>query len=218
MIDTLLAFVPTYGLWLIFVCVALSCLAVPIPSSMLVMAAGGFSAAGDFAYWNLVLFSFSGFLLGDQLAYLLARRAGAPLITRFQAKPRFGKVIDKAQRLLEQYGAFAVILTRTIFGPIGPYVAYVSGALKTPWMRFAPASAIGAFLWCVGYSALGYVFTGQIEELAQLISSSVGIVVAGTSTLMLAGWLIGNYLRALRAQQRGEHGRTGQCVSRETHP
>ncbi|NBT33764.1 MAG: DedA family protein, partial [Rhodobacteraceae bacterium] len=54
MTDTLLALVPTYGVWLIFGSVLLSCFALPIPSSILVMTAGGFAASGDLVLWQVV--------------------------------------------------------------------------------------------------------------------------------------------------------------------
>lgn len=45
--DWLLGQVPTYGLWLFAASTFLSCLALPIPASILMLAAGGFVAAGD---------------------------------------------------------------------------------------------------------------------------------------------------------------------------
>ena len=43
MTDWLLALVPTYGLWLLAAATFLSCLAIPIPVSILMLAAGGLS-------------------------------------------------------------------------------------------------------------------------------------------------------------------------------
>ena len=41
MTDALLGMIPHYGAWLLFAVTFLSCLAVPIPSSLLMMTAGG---------------------------------------------------------------------------------------------------------------------------------------------------------------------------------
>lgn len=193
MIDTLLALVPTYGLWLILGSVILSCLALPIPSSMLVMAAGGFAAAGDFAYWSLVVYAYLGFVIGDQLAFWLARYAGSPFINRLKAKPKPAKIIATAENLIRRRGNFAVILSRTVLSPVGPYVTYISGALRYRWFNFTAAAAFGALLWCLGYSWLGYAFASRIDDIAAMISSSVGIIMAGT---ILAGgvyWLVRSY-------------------------
>jgi membrane-associated protein len=64
MTDTLFALVPTYGPYLILACVFLSCLAVPLPSSLLVLASGGFAASGDLEVWAVGLAAFSGFTAG----------------------------------------------------------------------------------------------------------------------------------------------------------
>lgn len=195
MIDTLLALVPTYGVWLIAICVALSCLALPIPSSMLVMAAGGFAAAGDFSYWQLVGFAFIGFLCGDQVAFFLARTGGAPLLNRVKSKPAAAKILTRAEDLIARRGVFAVILSRTFLSPIGPYVAYLSGALHLGWAKFTTAAAFGAALWCLGYSWLGFTFANRIDEIAALISDSVGVIFAAGFVIGIIAWLRRSYRR-----------------------
>ena len=47
MTEWLLGLVPQYGMYLLAVCTFASCLALPIPASMLMLAAGGFVASGD---------------------------------------------------------------------------------------------------------------------------------------------------------------------------
>ena len=54
MTDWLLALVPTYGLWLIAATTLASCLALPIPASVIMLAAGGFAAAGDLVVWQVI--------------------------------------------------------------------------------------------------------------------------------------------------------------------
>lgn len=189
MTETLLALVPTYGIWLIMASVALSCLALPIPSSMLVMAGGGFAAAGDLVYWQLVLAAAAGFVLGDQVAYHLARAGGAPLIALLRRRPKPARVLDAAQSLLDRRGLAAVLLSRTVLSPVGPYIGYLSGALRLDWSRFSVVAAAGATLWCLGYSWLGYAFASRIPEIAAMIANSVGLIVAGAAIAGLGAWL-----------------------------
>ena len=202
MTDTLLALIPTYGIWLILASVMLSCLALPIPSSIMLMVAGGFSAAGDFAFWQLVMGAHTGFILGDQIAFWLARHAGRPLITRFESRPKSAAITGRAKRLIEKRGLVAVFLSRTFLSPLGPYVGYVSGALEMHWLRFTSVAAIGAFLWSMTYAWLGYTFADQITQIAALISSSVGIVLAGGVFLVGITLLIRNYRQASAVAQK----------------
>lgn len=193
MIDTLLALVPVYGVWLIMISVALSCLALPIPSSMLVMAAGGFAAAGDFSYWQLVFFALVGFIMGDQVAFWAARKGGNHVISKIQKSPKAGKVLNTAENLISRYGGLAIFISRTVFSPVGPYVAYTSGALHFDWPKFTFAAVIGAAVWCSAYSWLGYAFANNISQIADMIANSIGIVFAAVVAAGLFWWLLHSY-------------------------
>jgi membrane protein DedA with SNARE-associated domain len=54
MIDALLAAVPTHGVWLVAAVTFLSCLALPMPASLVMLTAGGFAAAGDLDLWQVL--------------------------------------------------------------------------------------------------------------------------------------------------------------------
>lgn len=69
MTDTLLALVPEHGALVLFIATFLSCLAVPIPSSLLMLAAGAFVASGDLAALPVAVAALSGAILGDQVGY-----------------------------------------------------------------------------------------------------------------------------------------------------
>ncbi len=189
MTDTLLALVPAYGIWLIFGSVLLSCLALPIPSSVLVMTAGGFAAAGDLVLWQVIGAAFGGFVLGDQGTYHVARRGGPALLARFRDRPRAGALLQRAETLLEKRGAVAVYLSRTIVSPLGPYLGYLAGALGFGWVAYSGAAVLGAATWSTAYAGLGYMFATQISQLATLISNFGGIVIAATIAALTGRWL-----------------------------
>ena len=77
MTDWLLAAVPGYGPWLVAAVTFLSCLALPVPASLLMLAAGGFAAAGDLALWQVAGGALAGAVAGDQ-AGLLGGAGGRP--------------------------------------------------------------------------------------------------------------------------------------------
>ena len=53
MTETVLALVPSYGLLLVALGTFFSCLALPVPSSLIMLSAGGFAAAGDLVLWQV---------------------------------------------------------------------------------------------------------------------------------------------------------------------
>lgn len=189
MTDALLALVPTYGIWLIFGSVFLSCFALPIPSSVLVMTAGGFAAAGDLVLWQVIGAAFGGFILGDQGTYHVARRGGPAFLARFRDRPRSGAMLQKAESLLARRGKVAVYLSRTILSPLGPYLGYLAGALGFGWVAYSGAAVLGAATWSATYAGLGYIYADQISQLAGLISNFGGIVIALTVAVLTGRWL-----------------------------
>lgn len=194
MTDILLPLVPTYGLWLILSAVALSCLALPVPASLLVMAGGGFAAAGDLILWQVTLCALLGMALGDQLAYWIARRAGTSLTERAKKQSKLAASVTRAEAMFENRGATGVFLSRTIFSPIGPYMSYLSGALGLGWATFTTAALLGGIIWAVGYASLGFIFADQIVHLSSMIGNFFGIILAGAGVILLGRQLRKAYL------------------------
>ncbi len=190
MIDTIFALVPTYGAYLIAACVTLSCLALPLPSSLLVLAAGGFAASGDLNLWEVGLGAFAGFALGDQLVYLIGRRGGTAIKQRIEKAPKRAALVCKAEKFVEKRGAWAVLASRTIVSPLGPYVGFVGAAAGMTWLRFSVPALSGAAIWSASYAGLGYSFADRITEIASIISNLAGVLIAIGIVIWSGMWLI----------------------------
>lgn len=184
MIDTFLALVPDYGLLLVFSVVFLACLAIPLPASMLVLAAGSFAAAGDLVLWQVLAATFIGFVGGDHTAFAIARLVGPRLLSRFEASPRTAPTLARSNAMLESRGRMAIFLSHTIFSPTCAYVTYLSGVGGLGWSRFSGVAIAGSLLWSVAYVSLGYVFADQLEEVALLLSDFFAVVLAGAVALL----------------------------------
>ena len=195
MTETLLGLVPTYGVWLVLIALPLSCLALPVPSSMLVMIAGGFAAAGDMVLWQVQLAAFAGFVMGDQLTFGIGRTGGSRLVGWAKQYPRLATAFTKAEELLERKGSMAVFLSRTILSPLGPYMGYLSGALEMRWATFTLAAILGAACWSLGYSYLGYIFATQIAQVASLISNALGLILMLVAVAALVWYLARSWRR-----------------------
>ncbi len=178
--ETVLALIPDYGLMLVFGVVALACMAVPLPASVLTLTAGSFAAVGDLSLVTVLATTFAAFVIGDQAAFLIARHFGRRPISRLSRSARIGPVIEKSEALLQRRGAMAVFLSHTILSPTCPYVTYLSGAGGLDWARFTAVALPGALFWTFGYVGLGYAFAAQLEQVATLISNFFGIILAVT--------------------------------------
>lgn len=197
MTETLLALIPAYGLWFMGVVTYLSCFGIPVPTSLLLLAAGGFVASGDFVPWQVAATSYIGAVLGDQSGYLTGR-LGRGVLTRLKGHPTHGKMVSRATDYVQRRGGVAVFLSRWLLSPLGPYVNLAGGAAHLAHHRFTLASAAGEALWVAGYLTLGFTFADDIVALADMLGSASGLL-AALAVLLGAGlWL----RRALNERQK----------------
>lgn len=196
MTDWLLSLVPTYGLWLIAASTYASCLALPIPASVLMLAAGGFAAAGDLVLAQVIAAALGGAVAGDQTGFWLGRKGGASLVTRLERGARAG-VIGKARSLIDARGGMAVFFSRWLFSPLGPYVNVIGGAMGQGWLHFTLWGVAGEAVWCGLYVLAGRAAGGNLTAASDMLGSVLGLVATGTAMLGLGWWL-------LRLARRGE--------------
>lgn len=194
MTDFFLALIPDYGLWIVFICVAIASLGIPVPSSVLVLTSGGFAAAGDLDVFHVLFASFTAFALGDQLALNAARIVGPSLLARLHSSNRFHGLVDRGEHLLERNGTTAILLSHTILSPVGPYVTYICGASKMGWLKFSITALIGTAIWTVSYTMLGYFLAGQLTTLTDAARQFRGLGISlvffsASAFLLYRKWL-----------------------------
>ncbi|WBW62825.1 DedA family protein [Klebsiella electrica] len=115
---------------------------------------GGVAAHQGLLKFPLVVISVAlGGMIGDQLLYLLGRRFGGKLLKRFS---RHQARIRKAQRMIQRRPYLFVIGTRFMYGfrMIGPLLI---GASRLPPKVFLPLNVLGALVWALLFTTLGYL-------------------------------------------------------------
>ncbi len=195
MTDWLLGLVPQYGIYLLAAATFLSCLALPIPASILMIAAGGFVASGDLSLVASASAALAGAVIGDQVGYFGGRWGGAYLIDRLgpRAEP-----IARATALLASRGGIAVFLSRWLASALGPYVNLAAGAAGLSWLRFTLWGALGEVIWVAVYVGVGFAFSGNLAAASAMAFDLLGIIAAGAVAVGLGYWLFA----VLRAEGR----------------
>lgn len=182
--DTILGLLPVWGPWLLALTTFLSCLALPIPASLLMIAGGAFVASGDLSPVWAILGALTGAIVGDQLGYLLGRGAGAFLERRLPKRS-----LLHARTKLKSSGTQAIFLSRWLFSALGPSMNLVAGVISFPRKRFTIAAIAGEVVWVVSYLGIGIVFGSNIEAAAELASNALGLLATGTIAILLGRWL-----------------------------
>jgi membrane protein DedA with SNARE-associated domain len=200
MSDLLLLFVSDYGIVVIFVATILSCLGLPSPASLIMMAGGAFAATDDLDLWAVCIAAFLGAALGDQSLYWMVRQGGGVRFWKWLAGRKGAwRLMANAETFLDRRGGWAVFLSRWLFSPLAPYVTLSAGATEMRWSRFTAANMSGEAIWVALYVSLGYFFTTRIEEVSETLGSVIGFLTAGLITLGL--WLL---YRQARQNRRDE--------------
>lgn len=165
-----------------------------IPGDSLLFFAGLVAAsANNVNILLLVSIIFIAAFMGDQVGFALGRTVGRSYLEK-RKRPGFLKMIARAERFYSRYGWWAVVFAR--FYPwIRTFVPPIAGISKMNYYRFLTANALGAFVWGVGMTLLGYyaVQFPWIDENSKLIALFF-IVLS-----LVSGFV--NYLRLRRSPQ-----------------
>lgn len=200
MTETVFALVTGWGAWVIFASAFLSCLALPIPTSLMMLTGGAFVATGDLGLVEVSAAAWAGAVLGDQTGFLIGRFGGAPLVARLARAPARAVVLGRARTLVDKRGGLGVFLSTWAVAPLGPWVNFIAGATGLGWLRFSVADVLGEVIWVALYVGLGGLFAANITMVAEMMGDVMGLVAALAVAIAAALW-IGAVLKAQKAQK-----------------
>jgi membrane-associated protein len=151
------------------------------------MLAAGTAAAGqaDFQLWQLLVFIPIAAILGGQVGYLIGRYVGTAMF-KPDAKVLKQRYLDEAHAFFEQRGPFAIVIAR--FVPIVRTLApLTAGAARMSYGVFTLYNVIGAVVWGVGLTLLGYGL-GQFEIIQKLLEPIFILIAVASVTPMIIEW------------------------------
>lgn len=191
MTETVFGLVNEYGAYIIFASAFLSCLLLPIPTSLMMLTGGAFVAAGDLSIWIVALSAYVGAVLGDQTGYFIGRSGGVSLVDRLARSPSRALVLERAKKLVDQRGGTGVFLSTWALAPLGPWVNFIAGATGLSWIRFTIWDILGETIWVTVYVGLGYIFMDQVGNVAEIMGDVIGLLVAMALGAAAIFWIRG---------------------------
>jgi len=148
-----------------------------LPGDSLLFTVGLATGGGAIAnpLWLVCLVLFAAAFLGDQTGYAIGRFAGPKVFRREDSRLFKQSYVDQTYAFFDKYGGRAIILAR--FVPIvRTYIPVAAGVGRMPYRHFVTYNVVGAFLWGVGVTVLGY-FLGQVAFVkANIEPILIGIV------------------------------------------
>jgi membrane-associated protein len=183
--ETLMRLVGEYGPLGLSLILAISCLGVPIPASLLMLASGSLVAEGDMDLWPVLGFGIIGAVVGDQGGYLIGRIGGSVLVHRLADGVGAAAALQKAEGFADRWGAPGVFLTRWLLSPLGPYVNLVGGMVGMSWLKFTAWGVAGEIVWVTKYVLIGMTFSQSIQAIADVLGDLTWFLVGA----LITGWL-----------------------------
>jgi membrane-associated protein len=166
------------------------------------LAAGTAAAARDgtvqanFQLWQLLVFIPIAAILGGQVGYFIGRYVGTTMF-KPDARVLKQKYLDEAHAFFDQRGPFAIVIAR--FVPIVRTLApLTAGAARMHYAIFTLYNVLGAVVWGVGLTLLGY-WLGQFEIIQKLLEPIFILIVLASVSPMFIEW----YKRRRAARNTG---------------
>jgi membrane-associated protein len=164
------------------------------------LAAGTASRAdavdANFHLWQLLVFIPIAAVLGGQVGYWVGRTIGTSMF-KPDARVLKQRYLDEAHSFFEQRGPFAIVLAR--FVPIVRTLAPITaGAARMSYGVFTAFNVLGAVLWGVGLTLLGYGL-GQFDVVQKLLEPIFILIALASIAPMVWEW----YKRRKAARQAG---------------
>ncbi|GAA2530351.1 VTT domain-containing protein [Rarobacter incanus] len=151
-----------------------------LPGDSLLFTAGMLVAQDvlDFPLWLLCLLLVAAAFGGDQVAYLIGDKVGPKIFNRPDSRFFKKEHIDKTQAYFERYGGRTIVLAR--FVPfVRTYAPVAAGTARMSYRWFVSYNLLGAVLWGVGITVLGY-FLGQISFVHNNIELIIVLIVVAS--------------------------------------
>ena len=190
MSEYLLTQIINYGAPLFGLILFLAALGIPLPASLLLIAAGAFSQQGFLDWLSIAVFGFLGAVLGDAISFGMGFYAKNWVSKRFEGSPAW----KSARDTFDSRAGMAVYLTRFLITALAVPTNLIAGGSGIQFRRFLLYDSLGELTWVILYGGLGYLFGSQWELVSDFISNFGGLIL-GVVVLGIGVWLGTKWLR-----------------------
>lgn len=172
-LETLAAYAPVWGFFLVFVFMTIESSFVPFPSEVVMIPAGFLAARGSLTFGQphvdavvAVVAGLAGSLIGAYINYFLSSWLGAPFLERY------GKYfflppakLRRAEEVFLRYGAGATFVCRML-PAIRQLISIPAGIARMPLYSFSLWTGLGAVIWVSLLTWIGYAVGVRTVDLS----------------------------------------------------
>jgi membrane protein DedA with SNARE-associated domain len=161
----LLSFLFLYKYFGLFVVALLSSIALPIPASTVLAAAGGFASQGYFNIYLVLGITLLGSMTGNIIGYILAKKYGEKILSRFVF---FRHILQsKSFHEIEDYivdFAPSLIFFSRFLTELSPATNLMAGISKVSWKTFFTFALFGEIAYTIMYGMTGFYLGSEWQN------------------------------------------------------
>src|SRR5258707_6817020 len=139
----------------------------PLPSIPLLLAAGALAGPGRMSFFGSLFYVALAAVAADFIWYQLGRRKGIrilQLLCKISLEP--DSCVRRTEGIFSRQGARSLLLAKFLPG-LGTVAPPLAGIFHMRLRRFLLFDGLGSLLWAGAFLGLGYVFSGEIERIAE---------------------------------------------------
>jgi len=187
-VNWVLETVRDWDYWGIVILMGLESTVLPVPSELVLIPAGYLAYQGEMNFALIVLASAFGGVLGASVNYAFALWVGRPFLERwgkyFFVRPQ---LLHKTDAFFVKHGAISVFTGRLILG-IRHLISLPAGVSRMHYGRFVLFTALGAGLWSLILTTVGYLIGGNEDLVQQYLKQITLGMVAVIGAVLFLYW------------------------------
>jgi len=175
----------------------------PFPATPFLLGAGALAGRGYLNFWFCLALSAISAVLADGLWYQLGRKKGIRVLQflcRISLEP--DSCVRRTEGVFAKQGARSLLIAKFVPG-LSTAAPPLAGIFHMRRRRFLLWDTLGSFIWAGAFLLTGYIFSGQIEKIAERaasLGSGLLVLIVGALGGYITWKFIGrqNFLRELR--------------------
>ena len=147
-----------------------------LPGDSLLFTAGLLASQGELNFPVILVGCFVSAVFGDQVGYVFGARVGPSLFRRPDSRIFRQEYVERARAYFDRHGSKTIVLAR--FVPIvRTFAPIVAGVSRMEYRTFLTFNIVGALLWAVGVTSLGYLLGETVPSIDEYLLPVIGLII-----------------------------------------
>jgi membrane protein DedA with SNARE-associated domain len=187
-------FVIRHGYAVLFFWILAEQAALPIPSIPLLLVCGALARTGHLSAVPILLVGVLACLIADGVWFQIGRSRGTKILgflCRIALEP--DSCVRQTKSGFVRYGVRFLLVSKFIPG-MNAVAAPLAGGSRVGWGQFVLFDALGAAIFISSWGTAGYLFSGQLEAVGEVVGHAGFRLFLSIVTLM-GGWIVWKYFQ-----------------------